>query len=153
MHVDHFKPEPDDPLHDSPKRSLIWQFGAKGRRARAYDDIAVLEFGGQCRTGLTCESDLVRLWSHQDYASQSADQAGHAAPLSTNSLRLSWRITSKETGIARRPLPDEQMPVNTSTINGPQRRTRPVPDHHCDGREDSGGNHPGQLRPANAYQR
>jgi hypothetical protein len=46
MHVDHFKPEPDDPLHDSPKRSLIWQFGAKGRRARAYDDIAVVEFCG-----------------------------------------------------------------------------------------------------------
>jgi hypothetical protein len=89
MHVDHFKPESDDPLHDSPKGSLIWEFGAKGRRARAYDDIAVLEFCGQCRTGFTCESDLVRLWSHQDYASQSAGQARHAAPLSTNSLRLS----------------------------------------------------------------
>jgi hypothetical protein len=89
MHVDHFKPESDDPLHDSPKGSLIWQFGAKGRRARAYDDIAVVEFCAQCRTGLTCESDLVRLWSHQDYASQSADQARHAAPLSTNSLRWS----------------------------------------------------------------
>ena len=88
MHVNHFKPESDDPLHDSPKGSLIWEFGAKGRRARAYDDIAVLEFCGQCRTGLTCESDLIRLWSHQNYASQSADQARHAAPLSTNSLRL-----------------------------------------------------------------
>ena len=52
MHVDHLKPESDDPLHDSPKGSLIWQFGAKGRRARAYDDIAVLEFRGQCRTVL-----------------------------------------------------------------------------------------------------
>jgi hypothetical protein len=80
VHVDHFKPESDDPLYDSPKGSLIRQFGAKGRRARAYDDLALVKFCAQCRTGLTCESDLVRLWSHQDYASQSADQARHAAP-------------------------------------------------------------------------
>jgi hypothetical protein len=79
-YVDHFKPESDDPLYDSPKGSLIWQLGAKGRRARAYDDLAVVKFCVQCRTGLTYESDLVRLWSHQDYASQSVDQARHAAP-------------------------------------------------------------------------
>ena len=80
MQVDHFKTESDDPLHDSPKGSLIWQFGAKGRRARAYDDLAVVKFRAQCRAGLTCESDLVCLWSHQDYPSQSADQARHAVP-------------------------------------------------------------------------
>jgi hypothetical protein len=44
MHVDHFKPESDDPLYDSPKGSLIWQLRAKGRRAWAYDDLAVVEF-------------------------------------------------------------------------------------------------------------
>ena len=48
MNVDHFKPESDDPLNDSPKGSLIWQFGAKGRRARAYDNLAVVKF---CSTG------------------------------------------------------------------------------------------------------
>jgi hypothetical protein len=148
MHVDHFKPQPDDPLHDSPKGSLIWQFGAKGRRARAYDDIAVLEFGGQCRTGLTCESDLVRLWSHQDYASQSADQARHTAPLSTNSLRLScpcplllaararttrqWRITYKGNRNSTVAV------VGTSGCRqNPNRR------------EDCGGNDPGKLRSVN----
>jgi hypothetical protein len=61
VQVDHFKPEADDALHDSPKGSLIWQFGAEGRRARAYDDLAVVEFCAQCRTGLARESYFVRV--------------------------------------------------------------------------------------------
>jgi hypothetical protein len=61
VQVDHFKPEADDALHDSPEGSLIWQFGAKGRRVRAYDDLAVVELCVQYRTGLACESYFVRL--------------------------------------------------------------------------------------------
>jgi len=76
--VDHVKPEPEDPLHDSPEGCLIWQFGAEGRRGRSDDDLAVVEFCAQCRTGLTREGDLVRAWSHQDYASQPADPARRA---------------------------------------------------------------------------
>ena len=43
MQLDHLKPESDDPLHDSPQGRLIGHFGAKGRRVRAYADLAVVE--------------------------------------------------------------------------------------------------------------
>jgi hypothetical protein len=73
--VDHFKPEPDDPLHEPPESSLIWQLGAKGCRARVDDNLAVIKFGAQGRTSPTREGNLIRSGSHQDQASQSAAQA------------------------------------------------------------------------------
>jgi hypothetical protein len=65
MQVNHFKSQSDDPFDYSPEGSLIWHVCAKGGRARAYDDLAVVELCAQRRTGLTCESDLVRVWSHR----------------------------------------------------------------------------------------
>ena len=64
MQVNHFKSQSDDPLDYSPEGSLIWYVCAKGRRARAYGDLTVVELRAQRRTGLTGESDLVRVWSH-----------------------------------------------------------------------------------------
>ena len=65
MHVNHFKSQSDDPLDYSPEGSLIWHVCAKGRRARAYGDLTVVELCTQRRTGLPGESDLVRVWSHR----------------------------------------------------------------------------------------
>jgi hypothetical protein len=75
VQVDHFKPEPDDPLNEPPEGSLIRQIGAKGCRVLADDNLAVIKFRAQGRTSLTRESDLIGLGSHQDHASQSAAQA------------------------------------------------------------------------------
>ena len=72
--MDYLEPESDDPLHDPPEGSLIWQLGAKGCRVRAHDDLAVVKFCVQCRTSLTHEGDLIRLRSHHHYASQSATE-------------------------------------------------------------------------------
>jgi hypothetical protein len=60
-HVDHFKPEADDPLHEPGKGCLIWQLGAKGCGARADGDLAVVEFRAQRGTCLAPESDLICL--------------------------------------------------------------------------------------------
>ncbi len=65
MQVNHFKSQSDDPLDYSPEGSLVWHVCAKGRRARAQGDLAVVELCAQRRAGLTGESDLVRVWSHQ----------------------------------------------------------------------------------------
>jgi hypothetical protein len=75
VQVDHLKPKPDDPLNKPPEGSLIRQFGAKGCRVRADDNLAVIKFRSQGRSSLTREGDLVGLGSHRDYASQSAAQA------------------------------------------------------------------------------
>jgi hypothetical protein len=65
VHVHYLQPEAGDPLHQPQESSLIGQFGPKGCRARAYDDLAIVEFRAQCGARLSRESDLVRLWSHQ----------------------------------------------------------------------------------------
>jgi hypothetical protein len=65
MQVNHFKSQSDDPLDYSPEGSLIWHVCAKGRRAPAYGDLTVVELCAQRRTGLTGESDRVRVWSHR----------------------------------------------------------------------------------------
>ena len=46
VQVHHFKSEAEaaDPLHQPHEGTLIGQLGAKGRRARAYGDRAVVEF-------------------------------------------------------------------------------------------------------------
>jgi len=59
--VDQFKPEAGDPLHEPGQGGLIWQLGAKGCRARAYGDLAVVEFCAYGGARLTGESDLVCL--------------------------------------------------------------------------------------------
>ena len=60
-HVDYFKVEAGDSLHEPGESCLIWQFGAKGCLARAYGDLAVVEFRAQRRTCLAPESDLICL--------------------------------------------------------------------------------------------
>src|SRR5271165_1314235 len=61
VHVDDFKPEVGDPSHEPAEGSLIWQLGAKGCRAGAGTDLAVVEFRAQRRTRLARESDLICL--------------------------------------------------------------------------------------------
>ena len=80
VQIGHFKAKAEDSLYDSPESRLIGNFGAKGRCGRSDEDLAVVEFGAQGRTGPARESDLVRVQSHQEYASQPANQARHAAP-------------------------------------------------------------------------
>ena len=58
---DYFEIEAGDPLHKPGQGCLIWQLGAKGCRARADGDLAVVEFRAQGAACLTRESDLVRL--------------------------------------------------------------------------------------------
>ena len=65
MQLDHLKPESDDPLHDPPQGRLIGHFGVKGRRVRAYADLAVVELRAHGRADLTYESDLVWVCSYQ----------------------------------------------------------------------------------------
>lgn len=73
MQVDHVKPEAGDPLHEPGKGPPIRQFSAQGRGAVAHGDLAVVELRRQRGARLTDESDLIRLWFHQDRAPQSAE--------------------------------------------------------------------------------
>jgi hypothetical protein len=59
--VDHFKPEAGDALHEPGEGCRIWQLGAKGCRARAYGDLAVVEFRAQRGARLAGEGDLICL--------------------------------------------------------------------------------------------
>ena len=43
MHMRHFKPEAGDPAYEAAEGGLICQFGAKGCRARASGEFAVVE--------------------------------------------------------------------------------------------------------------
>jgi hypothetical protein len=60
-HVDYLKPEAGDPQYEPGQGCLVGQFGAKGCCARAYDDLAIIEFRAQCGAGLTGERDLICL--------------------------------------------------------------------------------------------
>jgi hypothetical protein len=42
--MDKFEPLGRDPEHESDEGCLIWQLGAEGCRARAYRELAVVEF-------------------------------------------------------------------------------------------------------------
>ena len=61
VHVDDFKPEIGDLSHEPAEGSLIWQLGAKGCRAGAGTDLAVVEFRAQRSARLARESDLICL--------------------------------------------------------------------------------------------
>ena len=65
MYLGNFEVEAEDPLDEPGQRALIRQIGAKGRRARAQDDFAVVELCAHRRASLAGEGDLVH--SHQDY--------------------------------------------------------------------------------------
>ena len=73
VHVHHFEPEPGDSMQKSQERRLIGQLGAHGSLAATHGDLAVLEFRSRHRTGLACESNLIRLGLHKDHASKSPD--------------------------------------------------------------------------------
>ena len=47
VHVDHFKPQLGEPLHEPGQGGLIGQFRAEGSRAAAQAYLAVIEFGLQ----------------------------------------------------------------------------------------------------------
>ena len=61
VHVDYLKPEAGDPQYEPGQGCLVGQFGAKGRCARAYGDLAIIEFRAQCGARLTGERDLICL--------------------------------------------------------------------------------------------
>jgi hypothetical protein len=73
VHVHHFEPEPGDSMQKSQERRLIGQLGAHGSLAATHGDLAVIEFRSRHRTGLACESNLIRLGLHKDHASKSPD--------------------------------------------------------------------------------
>jgi hypothetical protein len=60
-HEDYFEVEAGDPLHEPGQGCLIWQLGAKGCRAWAGGDLAVVEFRAQRGTCPAGEGDLIRL--------------------------------------------------------------------------------------------
>jgi hypothetical protein len=70
--MDDFEPESGEPLHKPGEGGGIWELGIEGRRARAYDDFAVIEFCAQYGARLASESDLIHLRSHWDCVPQLA---------------------------------------------------------------------------------
>jgi len=59
--VNHFEPQAVDPLHQPGEGCLIRQPGAKGGRAPAYGDFAVVEFCAQRGARLAHKGDLMRV--------------------------------------------------------------------------------------------
>jgi hypothetical protein len=70
VNVGDFKPKADDPLHQPGEGSRVGQLGTEGGRVRAGGDVAVVELCAQRSVGLAGERDLIRVWSHGDYASE-----------------------------------------------------------------------------------
>jgi hypothetical protein len=71
VHVEDLKTEADDPLDQPGQGRLIGQLGAECGRLRARDDLAVVELRTQRSASRAAETDLIREWSHWDYASPS----------------------------------------------------------------------------------
>jgi hypothetical protein len=90
MHIDHDKSQSDDSLYQPGEGSLVRQLGAEDGRVRARGDLAVVELRAQRSARLAAESDLICVWSHWDYASQSVVDAGRQS---------AWRR-----GLCRHPL-------------------------------------------------
>jgi hypothetical protein len=61
MHVDYLEPEAGDPQYEPGQGRLVGQLSAKGCCARAYGDLAIIEFRAQCGTRVTGERDLICL--------------------------------------------------------------------------------------------
>jgi len=59
--MDDFEPQGGDPLHEPGQGGGIREFGAEGRRGRAYGDLAIVEFCAQYGARLAGESDLVQV--------------------------------------------------------------------------------------------
>lgn len=59
MHVHYFKPEADDPMHESQQGRLVWQIGADSCRPWTFGHRAVVERGTQCMTRAADEGDLI----------------------------------------------------------------------------------------------
>jgi hypothetical protein len=78
--VDNFKPKAGDPLHQPGEGSWVGQVGTEGSRVRACGDVAVVELCSQRFVGLAGEGDLIRVWSHGDYASESVVDAAASVP-------------------------------------------------------------------------
>jgi hypothetical protein len=93
MHVDHDKPQADDPLYEPGEGSLVGQLGAEGGRVRARGDLAVVQLCAQRSARLAAESDLICVWSHWD-ASQSVVDAG--------------RQGARRRALCRHPLPGDR---------------------------------------------
>ena len=58
-HLDNLEPQVDDSEHESGEGCLVGQHGAKGRRALARRDLAVIELRAQCGACLAREDELV----------------------------------------------------------------------------------------------
>jgi hypothetical protein len=61
LHVDDVEPQSGDPLHQPREGGRIWEFGTEGRRGRAYDDVAIVEFCAQYGARPAGESDLIQV--------------------------------------------------------------------------------------------
>jgi hypothetical protein len=61
VQVEDFKPEAIDPEHQPNEGCLVAQFGAKGGRTLAQDDLAVIELGAQRPACPADEGDLISM--------------------------------------------------------------------------------------------
>src|SRR4029077_5024983 len=75
VHVYDVKPQTGNPEHEPGQGGLIGQLSAKGGRARAHVDLAVVEFSADRGAGLAREGDLVHVWTHLGSRLEVADPA------------------------------------------------------------------------------
>jgi len=111
MYIDHDKPQADDPLYQPGEGSLVRQLGAEDGRVRACGHLAVVELCAQRSARLAAESDLICMWSHWDYASQSVVDAG--------------RQGARRRGLCRHPLSGDPG-LDAMAAAGPHRRQGPA---------------------------
>jgi hypothetical protein len=71
LQVNQLESETGYPLHEFEEGCLIRQVGAKGRRARAYDDRAVVKFCAYLSIRLTSKSNLISPRLHHDFTPKS----------------------------------------------------------------------------------
>lgn len=124
MHVDDDKPETDDPLYQPGEGSLVRQLGAEDGRVRACGDLAFVELCSQRSARLAAESDLICMWSHWDYASESVVDTGRQGarrrdlcrhPLSgdprVDAMAVAGPHPAVGTSEARQPAPAAELPA------------------------------------------
>src|SRR5690242_5429758 len=110
VHVYDVKPQAGNPEHEPGQGGLIGQLSAKGGRARAHVDLAVVEFSADRGAGLAREGDLVSMWTHLFHASKlliqrAASLAGGAICVITHP-GVTCSPSPLIGGLRRQPVPD-----------------------------------------------
>jgi len=71
LQIHQLEPETGYPLDEFAEGSLIRHVGVQGRRARAYDDRAVVEFCAYPSVRLASKNDLISPRLHHDFTPKS----------------------------------------------------------------------------------